>query len=129
MEVPAGDLPTTVPDENAFGLPDEQLETLKRIWYEDGHCSGIKKMWELLRRQAEAQGAEPFFHLSRPRLSRAIHPLPRSATWEPRTGTSLPSQRPHERKACHPVHCCKLPLACCRADIIDCVSTLLQVAV
>jgi hypothetical protein len=72
VEVPASELPAVVSDENAFGLSDSQLETLKRIWYENGHYSGVKKMWEVLRRQAEAQGAEAFFGIRRRQLRKWI---------------------------------------------------------
>ena len=72
VEVPASDLPAVVSDDNAFGMSDAQLETLKRIWYENGHYSGVKKMWEVLRRQAEAQGAEPFFAIRRRQLRKWI---------------------------------------------------------
>ena len=50
VEVPTSELPAVVSDENAFGLSDAQLATLKRVWYQDGHYSGVRKMWELLRR-------------------------------------------------------------------------------
>ena len=72
VEVPASELPAVVSDENAFGLSDAQLATLKRIWYENGHFSGVKKMWELLRRQAETEGAEPFFGVRRRQLRKWI---------------------------------------------------------
>ena len=72
VEVPASDLPAIVSDQNAFGLTDAQLATLKRIWYEDGHYSGLKKMWELLRRQAEAEGASQFYGIRREQLRKWI---------------------------------------------------------
>eukprot|EP01043_Picozoa_sp_COSAG02_P065631 COSAG02_NODE_9962_length_2063_cov_10.244681_1_plen_601_part_01 len=46
---------------NPWGLTDEQESVLKDLWYTRGHYSSAGKLWELLRREAEAQGAEPFF--------------------------------------------------------------------
>ena len=68
VEVPASDLPAVVSDQNAFGLSDSQLETLKSIWYEDGHYSGATRLWELLRRRAEVEGAVPFFGIRRAQM-------------------------------------------------------------
>ena len=53
-------------------IPHAQLATLKRIWYSDGHYSGVRKIWELLRRQAEAEGAPPFFDIRRRQLRKWV---------------------------------------------------------
>ena len=61
VEVTAEQLPGTDEADEAFGLTREQIAALKQIWYEDGHYSGGTRLWELLRRRAEAEGKPPFY--------------------------------------------------------------------
>ena len=61
VEVPAEQLPGTDDTDEAFGLTREQLAALRQIWYEDGHYSGGTRLWELLRRRAEAEGKPAFY--------------------------------------------------------------------
>ena len=70
VEVPTEQLPGTDDADEAFGLTREQLAALKQIWYEDGHYSGGTRLWELLRRRAEAEG-KPAFYGIRQRQMRA----------------------------------------------------------
>ena len=70
VEVTADQLPGTDDTDQAFGLTTEQLAALKQIWYEDGHYSGGTRLWELLRRRAEAEG-KPAFYGIRQRQMRA----------------------------------------------------------
>ena len=61
VEVAAADLPGVDDSTRAYGLTEEQLATLKDLWYEQGHYSGVTRMWSLLKQRAEAAGAQPTF--------------------------------------------------------------------
>jgi hypothetical protein len=61
VEVAAEELPGVDDSTRAYGLTEEQLATLKNLWYDEGHYSGVTRMWRLLKDKAEAAGAEPFY--------------------------------------------------------------------